>query len=305
MYETSWADVSFLAKRAAQKAIPIVSLASLLIETSYYFDPSHLLDESEEVKPESYVLDNSGQIDSLSEHYVEQYVSLNESLKGQETFKSTVKRSARKSWNTYFDLTKTLSKKMQMDVNLALRWPDNQNSPQYLPYQAVGGQYSSSNPCVVVTPPFIRIEDQKTYDAMQKLFEEKLNEESSATKEFVLAHEFSHIQNNDTFKFLCMSTFAVIASSIPWLYPMVTTSSWITYFMQAYSGSFVVQLVSEFTQSFFSKDIEMRADKDAMTTLKTNEGALNFTKVIHDQGLNDPFHPPAQKRYNQALAFNA
>lgn len=117
----------------------------------------------------------------------------------------------------------------------------------------------------------------------------------------VLAHEFSHIRHHDPLSKAAIRVVACVAAIVMWL-PAMSLSYGIVSTFYTFSRCFIVQSSFSLLRIFWSRAMEMRADKESMDCLGSNDGAVALLSILEKMGggERDIDHPSPSIRLEAA-----
>lgn len=117
----------------------------------------------------------------------------------------------------------------------------------------------------------------------------------------MLAHEFPHIKNQDVLKGLMIRICAAVVNLIMWL-QIVNVTYGLMPALYVFSRCFIVQSGFSLIRIFLVRAQEMRADKESLDYLGTNEGAISLLSTLEKMNgsQKDIYYPSPSIRLEAA-----
>lgn len=309
------------AKNSALSIYPLAPLGLIgdiflssdhLCPTYYFFDTDY-----EDPEDEEYFISNDNEIDRFVSLYEKVNVkviggdSCENSLKTEfeRKFKAKIANSVKVAISDSLKLIEEFNEKLNMSIQFRVGISSGAN---YYPYAAYGGTHTS---------PVIHMELPKlTFDfsELENMLKEVKNDEnqnqevdvdvesiSLNERKFVIAHEISHLRNNDGLKGSLWAITTSAISCIPWVVNYSTCSSWGSYLATSCLESWTVKTISKFGYGFLSRTFEEKADLQALDLLKDNQGAVDFFRNHREMFMDtNYYHPSVDERLKYFQGWN-
>lgn len=288
---------------ARKSAFPIYPLAPLglvvdsllsfkhLCPSVYYSDPDY-----EDPENEEYLI--SSEQDQA--HFINLYKNFCIKAFGNREFEKQCKDAIipfiEKAILETKELIEEFNRKLNMSIQLCV---SSSESMSYCPFYAVGGTLTS--PLIKMEFPTLEIQIPEVEDEKQKALKVNVGyfPMSKEEKQFCLAHEVSHLKNNDPILSSIWNIATSAIACLPWAMNYSDSSSWSSYLALSSIESWVIKTASIFAFSFIARNVEKRADLDALKELGDNKGAVEFfSSCVDGSNLQREgyFHPSNRDR---------
>lgn len=286
-------------KESLPKALPGASALINLVGLAVIIHPEPIFNNSDESDwdwDSSFVIQNHEQVDQIAQFYSSCGFNLDENIIMSSELKQKIVNAARESVVSYLNIINEFNQKNGTTVKL---WVSLQETGKVDLFPTLGGSWSMSGPLIgyQLPPVVIHIEKQENQTpAPIYLNEGKITSQfSPLEKQFIIAHEFVHIMNNDSFTNVACKLATSVLSTLPWIMNYSNSSSWSAYLVQSYLQSLTIETVSGFFRSMLFRHLEQRADLEAMNSLGSSQGAkllLNNLKnlAIRAEDFEHPSH---------------
>lgn len=284
-----WASL----KQGALKACPLTSFFISIFKAVITSSPSCLFADPDFDDPEEHFLmndslDSEEFISFFAHHFIEidENYSSNAQKKLMEQTKAIYRASLAENsqivdaLNADFNITAKLCYSAKMDGEIT-------NCAS-----AYGCSKSFTDPLIGIEIPAVHIPYIQALENGARLHVPSYI--SLQAKQFLLAHEYMHILNNDMMFSAVWDGVTSLISCLPWVVDYHSSMSWTSYLISSTTKSFLIETTSALCHQMFARNFEKRADIEAIDYLKTNKGAEEFFSA--ENKIDDPLHPPIKER---------
>lgn len=241
--------------------------------------------------------------DALAELWAQRKVTFLEAAPDASAtakIKTGLKDIFRESLAKQYAIIQSLSQKtgIQADFYLEIEANSKNIGNRYAPYQAIGSRLGENTPIILFTPSQLNISSVLSPAESADSFIDRMKQAARSlepAKEFLIAHEFSHLAHEDPLKFWQVKAISDVSTVAVWAIGFYASSGWISYLLGSYLVSTAIQAVGAIAQRALAKKQEARADVEAVKMLGSKKGAVEFLERIPKTSL-DPYYPTPQER---------
>lgn len=232
--------------------------------------------------------------DDILKFYLQHGVHIDEKISNMAHILKKIKTYIKEVFTESQTLHKYFNEYYGISTRLVYQIKDNQIAA------AIGDISSFEPPLITWGLPPLEIKTEENlenilnihFDSRQKL----LNKDF---KEFVMAHEFRHIMNKDCLAYIISYYIQNCLKTLPFIINWSLTQFPVQYFFYSYIESILLGTIYDFTNKFFQRYQEKRADLEAIESLPNGLQAFDqISQVLNNEDYyhSDDIHPTVQDR---------
>lgn len=258
---------------------PLGLIGDLFLAVEHLFPPYYFSNpDYEDPEYEEYIL--SGKQDQA--RFVELYENFGIKVLGNKYFekdcKDMITHRVDSAISEVMEIIEEFNQELNMSIQLCV---GISTSDSYSPYSATGGALTT--PIIKMRFPKIEILIPEAENNEKVKLNLNVGTLDYDQRKFIIAHEISHLKNNDSIKGTAWNITTSAISCLPWLVNYSTSSSWSSYIAISSVESWAINTISKFGYSFFARRFEEKADREALNLLGQNKGAVEFFSGIDNQ----------------------